>query len=177
VAEPVEYKRDKASRKRSTKWFLVLALIGICGCGAMLVLPAVLLPLLAQRRFPTRQVDCLSNIKKTAAGQLLYAADFDGILTPKERWVEVSMAYVNSPSDFQCPQVKTSSFAFALNEFVAGETLSTIKNPAKTVMLFEPKDAKINASGYPVTDSARPPRHSGKNNVAMMDGSAQAAKP
>jgi hypothetical protein len=118
-------------------------------------------------------VDCLANLKKTADGQLLYAVDFDDTLPPAKKWVEVSVPFVDSMSSYQCPEVPSSSFGFAMNEFVGGESLKKIDKPANTMMLFESQKPGMNASGYPVTDAAKPPRHQGANNVATVDGAAK----
>ncbi|MEZ0326892.1 MAG: hypothetical protein ACAH95_13410 [Fimbriimonas sp.] len=165
------------SRRRNRVWFVLLSVVCICGCGGALVLPAVLLPMFVQSRYPARKVDCLSNIRQTAAAQLLYAAEFDETLPPLKTWVTASIPYASSTSVYQCPAVSSSSFGFAMSAWFGGAKLRKIHSHDETLLLFEPMVAGINASGYASKDSANPPRHSGTNNVAFMDGHAKAVKP
>jgi prepilin-type processing-associated H-X9-DG protein len=124
-----------------------------------------------QARFPARKISCIENIRQAAQAQLIYATDHDARFPPAKKWVEATIAYASpSTSIYQCPAVRNSSFGFAMSQFWDGRS---VDRNAKSVLLFEPRNAHINASGYPLKDSASPPRHGNKNNFAFVDGSAK----
>lgn len=137
----------------------------------------VLAPTYASRPPAIRTV-CLTNVKQTTLGSLLYSADYDEKFPDASRWVDRTVPYAKSPAIYHCPILSKSDYGYAFHDL-----LSLSKTPAgkdsTTVMIFESTDLTRNAHGTLTT--FEPARHVSKvsggtssSNVGYADGHAKA---
>jgi hypothetical protein len=82
---------------------------------------------------------CLSNAKQLSTGMIMYTQDYDMIMPPtrsQPKFQNVVMPYIKNKSIFLCPASKTP---FVINPAISGKNMKTVKSPASTWMLHDPK--------------------------------------
>src|SRR5579862_1944984 len=95
-------------------------------------------------RDTARTVTCLSNIKQLSLGVLMLVQDHDEKYALKpETFKKAIYPYVKNEEVFKCPSDETGSPAYSFNPHLAGLSLAKLKDPAKTVMLYEGKAGKL----------------------------------
>lgn len=127
-------------------------------------------------RLMARSSLCQTRLKNLSAAFFMYAQDWNDCLPPASHWGDRISRYLppeKAGSLFRCPSA-LSPFGFALNRHVAGLPMSRIEHPDETVMLLETDTATRNAIGDRAS-LPKPGRHTGTNNVALMNGRAMRA--
>lgn len=112
-------------------------------------------------RAAARQTACLSNMKQLAIGVLLVANDHnDRIALRADQMRAGLMPHVKSASVFQCPEHTQEPVSYSLNANLQGVLTTKIKDPARTIMLYEGKKGVLEF------------RHEGKACVGFANGRA-----
>lgn len=112
----------------------------------------------------------LSNIKQLALATIMLASDHDDMIaTTVGGWHKAIFPYCKNERLFKAPGDKGPGDSYALNSNMAKKTLSKVKDPSRTVLIYEGKAGKLSF------------RENGKAAVAYCDGhakliDAQAAK-
>jgi len=102
---------------------------------------------------------CLSNMKQVCLSVIMFATDNDDILKLKaDAWKAKVMPYCKNEGIFHCPQDTTKGVSYSLNPNLAGKSMTAIKKPAQTVLVYEGKKMKLDF------------RHEGKACVGFADG-------
>jgi prepilin-type processing-associated H-X9-DG protein len=130
---------------------------------------------------PSKNVTCPDHLQKLYRAVMEYASSWDDTLPPADRW----MTALNDPverrveeEELRCPDVAKSGpkYGYAMNPEVGGKRLDEIKEKGTTPLFYDStdlsKDAHANAASLP-----KPGRHTGRNNVAYMDGQVKAVAP
>ena len=116
----------------------------------------------ATARGKALSVSCLSNIKQIALGAMMYLQDYDEKFGFKPAAYKKSlMPYLKNEAVFHCPSDKSGTVSYSFNASLAGRKMAQIGSPARTVMLYEGKDGKLDF------------RHKGFASVAFADGHAK----
>lgn len=163
----------KINRSRGALRGEGLAIAGIVVSGMFLLVAPIaaglLLPALAKAKSKAQHISCMNNTKQLALGLLLYANDEEDLLPAADRWCDAIRPYAPAETVFRCPAASDGERShYAFNARLAGVKLSEIREPMRTVLVFEGSGG-WNASGGP--DSARPQsRHAQRNVVAFADG-------
>lgn len=96
-------------------------------------------------RATQEELSCLSNAKQVATAVLMYRADYKDVLPGKKSSYSASLKpYLPSANLFTCPQDPKGKISYTFNVQIAGLPAKSIPNPAKTVMLYEGKNGKLN---------------------------------
>lgn len=122
---------------------------------------ALLMPdeVFASAREAAKKAACLSNIKQLATALLIVAADNGDVIKVKaDSWKKAVMPYLKYQGIFTCPLDAKGAFSYSINPAMAGIGIAKIKQPAKTVLLYEGSKGKLNF------------RHGGSAAVAYADG-------
>ena len=140
------------SPKKSNTVLWVVLILGIGGlCLVILILAAVLFPVFSKARFAVQQNKCLSNIRLTGFSLVLYRADYDDRLPPAVAWMDSADAYGGSRFRMGCPIVEREAgpqaFGYGFNDALSGIGSSKIKEPERTVMIFESLGTGKNVHG------------------------------
>ena len=126
-------------------------------------------------------VQCMSNIKQLALGELLYSQDYDEHFPLSASWAEAivpgginSEKYLkHSTVDlFRCPAAESPA-SYGLNAAMGGISISQVNYPADTVLLFDADASRKSFTGS-VRDVAWK-RHSNAPNIAFTDGHCKSA--
>ena len=106
-----------------------------------------MLPAIQSARKRAREVQSMNQLRQLAMGFHLYHQD-QGALPPADKWCDALLPYVGdnkavfvSPIDYLD---QGSSYAF--NKHLAGVKIDDIKDPEKTVLIFE-SDLDWNGAG------------------------------
>jgi hypothetical protein len=153
-----------------------LALAGTIVSGVFVlmlpILAALLLPALAQAKARAQSIVCMTNMKQLALGGILYAGDNKDQLPSGANWCDAIGKYVPNPKVFQCPSGDANQRChYAFNARLSGVDTKTLKNPSRTVLMFE-TDGGWNLSGGPELTLSRP-RHRNVIGMVFADGHSE----
>ena len=169
------YARPAAPPPKSKTPVVVVALLGACGCGLLMIpiLAAILFPVFAQAREKARQAACLSNEKQMALGVMMYAQDYDETYPAAPQWMTQIDPYVKNPAVYACPSAASRAqiqeggvYTYAYNSQMSKRAIALLKAPQLTGMLYNSSAMTQNASDA-LTSLPVPGRHLGRNNVAF----------
>ena len=139
------------------------------------ILAAILFPVFARAREKARQTSCLSNLKQLGLGVLMYAQDYDQMMTAHRRntaesflyptgldhyntrltWYVAIYPYVMNISLYDCPSTSErwhgrwmqDDFRYGYNLHLNARTLGEITRPAETLVIVD-----TNAAGRAIAD-------------------------
>lgn len=169
------------------------------------VLAAVLFPVFQKVREKAHQTACASNEKQLALAVLLYAQDSDETLPPTQAadstlWPELINRYVANTQIRACPDDSGAANSYGLNELNFVDLIDPVHPPVQTLAVFQASSETVmlgetgteddlltprqNAFKLTVPDGAlndsadaRPAaRHTGRVNIAWMDGHVKALR-
>jgi len=163
------------------KGFTLIELLVVIAIIA--ILAAILFPVFARAREKARQTSCLSNIKQTGLGILMYAQDYDEVLvrhcyqpvSGAYPWTWAIQPYVRNTQMFKCPSLTTgrneargcAGYGYNLSRLANGVTvgctqrnMAEIQAPAGLLMVNESGDGSgavaWNGYWYRETDTGDP---------------------
>ena len=175
------YAPPAAPSPKSKTPVVVVALLGACGCGLLMIpiLAAILFPVFAQAREKARQVSCLSNEKQMALGVMMYAQDYDETYPAAPQWITQDRSLRQEPCRVCLPQ-RGQSRADTRRRRVYVRLQQPTVEACLGVCESAPTDGNAlrlvcqteNASDA-LTSLPVPGRHQGRNNVAFGDGHAK----
>ena len=152
---------ERSANLRKNGFTLIELLVVI---AIIAILAAILFPAFARARENARRASCQSNLKQIGLGFLQYAQDYDESLPYRDGgqnpdsvgWPVAIMPYVKSVQVFKCPSDPGKSdtaarvsgpdiLSYGANTNVlASPKLSGFNATAKTVLLLEIREARIN---------------------------------
>lgn len=173
---PAQDYQPVPKKKNTWIWFLVGALL-ICGCGGVILVPAILLPVFLQAKVAATKTTCLRHIKGMALAQIMYSGDYDDRFPRVGDWHDKVLPYVTDHAFQDCPSVRRlgENYGYAMNSALDRKYGSDIESPMTTINLYETSVLTANASGEPAMESP-PNRHGRGRSVAYVDGSAKFEK-
>jgi len=124
----------------------------------MAILAAILFPVFARAREKARQTTCLANLSRVSMSLLLYAQANGDRLPNAATWRQDIAPYVQNSQIMECPSSRKGQSSYAFNEKLSKKKVSTIKDPANTILVY---DADLASHAGP---------HLGGGNVGYADG-------
>ena len=115
------------------------------------------------------QASSQSNLKQLSLGILMYAQDNDMKLPDADKWVDEIMPYVKNEAAFRDPAAPDLKYGYAFNRALSGVLMTSLEDPAMTVLLFESTTGTKNAADTG-TSVPMPGRHSEGTDYALADG-------
>jgi prepilin-type processing-associated H-X9-DG protein len=110
-----------------------------------------------------RAVSCLSNVKQVSLAMLMYLQDYDEKFKLRaDSYKAKLMPYCKNEQIFHCPADKSGAVSYSFNLNLQGKSMSALKYPAQTVMIYEGRNGKLEY------------RHDGTAIVGFADGHAKA---
>jgi hypothetical protein len=103
----------------------------------MAIFMAILMPALVRARTQARTVVLKSNAKQICIAMAMYCADNDGRFPPAENWPDVLKPYIGNEKILTSPFAPQAGRAWAMNIHLKDWKLRDIKQPARTVLIFE----------------------------------------
>lgn len=163
-----------APPQKKSMVLLILAIgFGVCACGGVPILAAILFPVFAQAKESAQAAVCLSNLKQLSLGMIVYSSDHDDRLPSARNWHDATLPNMKSSSVHQCPKSESKDANrsdYAMNRDLSRANLEKLDNPETTIMLFEAAGAGKNKFGS-VEMMPDPSWHGSRGNaVAYADG-------
>jgi prepilin-type processing-associated H-X9-DG protein len=153
------------------------AITGIVIPAVMIVLfpiigmfAAIMFPALSQARGAATKLVCANNERQIALALISYCEESSGML-PEENWMEVMQekGLIQGENVFICVDARKQAAYYVLNKYI--KNLNEVKNPARTVLIFEGDSS--NADGRGGNDNILFPHKQGTTegcNVGFVDG-------
>lgn len=116
-----------------------------------------------------KKAACQSNLQQLGLANLIYSQDNDERFPDAEKWCEDLALYYNRNNRIlACPALEFP-YGYAMNRNLSKISRSKIKEPERTVVLFDSTKGTINASDAGES-LPRPGRHLERNNFCFADG-------
>ena len=146
---------------------VVIAILGI--------IAAILFPIFALKKGKNPAISCLSNMKQLGMASLMYSQDYDEHFPPAEKWMTVSVPYIQNSALFLCPTARDETpkakSSYAMDSRLSGLAEKKLKEPPSRALLYDSTRTDWDAADPGQTFA---PRHSERGNVAFADGHAKA---
>jgi prepilin-type processing-associated H-X9-DG protein len=158
-----------------------VALAGTIVSGCLLLMmpmmAGMLLPALAKAREKATSMACMNNTKQLNLALMMYAEDHNGTFPSTTTWCDSIQSYLGGgPGPFLCPLGPPNQRShYALNSAVAGAAVKDIREPARTVLVFE-TDGGWNVAGSRELLPSKG-RHGGAYIVGFADGHVEMVRP
>ena len=147
---------------------LVPLLVGLLACG---LVATVMFPVFEEVKMAAPPTHCLSNLKQSSLGLILYAGDENDRFALRDGWMNGIKPYTKDEGILRCPSVPKSVYGYAFNGALSAAKIP--KEPVGVALVYESVNPIRNASDL-VTSLPSPGRHHGTNHVAYADGHAKA---
>ena len=155
----------------STVKTLQVATVADAGAGGALRLDGIKTITLAAPEMmqKARQATSQSNLKQLSLGIIQYIQDNDMKLPDADKWADEILPYVKNEAVFRDPAAPDLKYGYAFNRALSGVLMTTLEDPAATVLLFESTAGKKNAADTGAS-VPMPGRHNGGTDYALADG-------
>ena len=101
----------------------------------------------------------LHNVKQIALALIMLEADNDDVLKVTEaNWRKRIAPYLKDLQVLTCPDDEKGALSYSLNANLIGKADTSVSEPARTVLVYEGKNSRLNF------------RHNGKAAVGFADG-------
>lgn len=167
-----QHPQEPSRPKKSPVLWILIGLLGLCTCTVP-ILAAILFPVFSQAKQAAINTRCLSNVKITTLGALIYAGDYDDHFPKAAVWSDVTKPYVEAQAS-HCPADKSGG-GFAFADAMSNALAAKIKDLKNQVVIYETNREGQNVHGNPQKEHFEP-RH-GKQNLGYADGHAKSIKP
>lgn len=133
---------SKAKASKTTTW-IVLGVIAFCGCGGLVLMAAVLLPVFVKAKSAAIKTRSMYNIKRVATAVSVYSADNNDRFPLLDTWQDAVTPFVgavpsgSASSDPFEPPYKEKPGGYAFNASLGGLSTVEVPLPSSTVMIFE----------------------------------------
>ncbi len=138
----------------------------------LLVLAAMLFPLtMSDGRYSPR-THCLSNLKNSALGCIMYASDYDDRMPMADQWADLTSKFRRSEGVLHDPALGKNEYGYAFRNRASSMAISSVKKPMSFILMFDSTVRGRNAQSE-LWSLPYPGRHSGSNNGVFLDGHAK----
>lgn len=131
---------------------------------------AVLFPVFAQAKQCSKCVSSLSQVKRLGLGMVMYGADHDERLTPRDLWMDAVYPYVKDWTAFHRLAAPKGTWGLAFNG--ALDRAKPPRNAEQIPMIYDSVNPIKNASDL-FTSLPSPGLYRGFDDVAYADGHAR----
>ncbi|HLO99927.1 MAG TPA: hypothetical protein VK171_15130 [Fimbriimonas sp.] len=117
-------------------WGWILVVLGVCCCGGIPILAAILFPVFSQAKIAAQTTASMSNLKQLNIAFQIYAADSDDFAMPKENWNEVLMPYTKAPTLLEDPLLSPSedNLGYGYNGAMSKVEIYRLESPMDQVV-------------------------------------------
>jgi hypothetical protein len=139
-------------------------------------LMALLMPALARARMQARTAVSMNHARQICIAMMMYCDENDGRFPPVNNWPVVLAPYLNDTTILESPFAPPhTGRAWAMNRHLNGRSVRDIKQPARTVLIFEIEPGGPLAGGRELL----PHRPRGRRGyvIGFLDGHSEIVPP
>jgi prepilin-type processing-associated H-X9-DG protein len=157
-------------------WVLIGCLGG--GCVIFVLLAAISFPVFQRSRSVAQRQVCISNLKQSGLGILMYSQDYDERFPIAAQWQDNIEPYIKNHSVFLCPTSHPAQSGssvptdYAFNSDMDMMKLARLSMPEQTILEYDSTSTNANAHDA-LTSLPTPGRHTNSNNINFADGHAK----
>ena len=136
---------------------------------------AVLMPALAHARVQAKTVVSHNQVRQICLTMMMYCEENDGRFPPALNWPAALAPYIGDGKILESPFAPQAGRAWAMNRNLDGRKLNDIKQPARTVLIFEARIGGPPAGGRELL----PHRPRGRRGyvIGFLDGHTELIRP
>jgi hypothetical protein len=139
------------------------------------IMMVLLMPVLAGVRTQGKTVLSMNNAKQICMAINLYCEENDGRFPPADIWPAALAPYLGDPKILESSFAPHTGLAWAMNRHLNGRNIRDIKQPRRTVLIFEAPISGPTAGGRELL-IRRPRRHRG-HIIGFVDGHVELVRP
>lgn len=173
-----DYQMPPPARKSNVLvWIIVLACVG--GCFLLIAMgSAILFPVFGQARLAAKKTLALSHAKQLGLSMQMYTAENNDTFPIAAEWCDRIAPYVGEEAMFTSPAAGDGpGYDFAFAAKLSEKNALSVRNPDRTIMVFEQRGRTKNANGSRelLPEKGRYSSAEGRTSiVALINGSARA---
>ena len=126
---------------------IVVSAITIAILPFIALIMAILMPALAQAKMQARTIVSQNHVRQICLAMMMYCEDNDGRFPPADNWTTALAPYIGDVKILESPFAPHTGCAYAMNKHLDGRKLNDIKQPARTVLIFEARIGGTPAGG------------------------------
>jgi hypothetical protein len=155
---------------------IVVSAISFIVVPFIAIMMAILMPAFAGARTQAMTTASISNARKICLAMMMYCDDNDGSFPPSDNWPDVLAPYFNNNR-----ALLTSAFnpeagrAYAMNVQLEGWKMQDIRQPHRTVLIFEARFGGPSAGGRELLPES--PRGRRGYIIGFLDGHVECIRP
>lgn len=134
-----------------------------------------LMPALTHTKMQARTTVSLNQAKQICIAMMMYCDENDGRLPQVDNWPAALAPYIGDTKILESPFAPHTGRAWAMNKHLDGRKVNDIKQPARTVLIFEARIGGPPAGGRELL----PPRPRGRGGyvIGFLDGHVELVPP
>ncbi|MHC4694524.1 MAG: DUF4190 domain-containing protein [Planctomycetota bacterium] len=115
----------------------IISAIFIVLMPIMAIFMALLIPSFDTARSQAKKIISMNNAKQLCLAMAMYCEENEGSLPPVDNWPDVLKPYLGNEQILTSPFAPEAGRAWAMNIHLEGHKIKDIKQPARTVLIFE----------------------------------------
>lgn len=154
---------------------IVVSAISIIVIPFIAIIMALLMPALTRVQMQGKRMVSLNNARQICLAMHLYYDDNDGRFPPADNWPAALKEYIGNEKILESPFAPHTGRAYAMNANLEGRKIRDIKQPHRTVLIFEVEPGSPPAGGRELL----PERPRGRRGyvIGFLDGHTELVRP
>jgi len=154
---------------------IVVSAISIVVVPFIAIMMAILMPAITRARTLAMTTLSQTNVRQICLAMHLYSDENDGRLPPADNWPAALNEYIGNEKILKSPFAPHTGRSYAMNANLNGRKIKDIKQPQRTVLIFEVEPGSPPAGGRELLpDRPRGPRG---YVIGFLDGHTEVVPP
>ena len=154
---------------------IVVSAVSIVLIPFIAILMAMLMPAFAHARMQAKNVVSMNQAKQICVAMIRYSEENDGRLPQVDNWPVTLPPYLGDGVILESPFAPHAGRVWAMNAYLDGRRLRDIKQPARTVLIFEAGPGGPPAGGRELLSNG--PRGRKGYVIGFLDGHVEIVPP
>lgn len=126
---------------------IIVSAVSIVLLPFVAIIMALLMPALTRAPMQAKRVVSLTNAKQICFAMMIYCEENDGRFPPPDNWPAALAPYIGDAKILESPFAPHTGCAYAMNANLEGRKIRDIKQPHRTVLIFEVEPGSPPAGG------------------------------
>jgi len=126
---------------------IIVSAISIVVVPFFVIMMAILMPTISTARTHAMTTISINNVKQLCLAMIIYSNENDGRLPLADNWPAALIPYLGDGKILESPFAPHTGRAYAMNANLEGRKIRDIKQPHRTVLIFEVEPGSPPAGG------------------------------